>query len=76
MPNFFTIGCGPNFTIANGPVLSAFGFLTEYVLQWVTKIAREDIHSVCVKEDIVEAYNIYIQQVLRRTAWNRECESW
>jgi len=76
MPNYFSIGCGPNFTIANGPILSAYGFITDYILQWTRKIAEEDIHSVCVKDDIVEAYNIYIQQVLRRTAWNRECESW
>lgn len=76
MPNYFSIGCGPNFTIANGPLLSAFGFITDYILQWAFKIAEEDIHSICVKDEIVEAFNIYIQQVLRRTAWNRECESW
>jgi hypothetical protein len=76
MPNYFSIGCGPNFTIANGPVLSALGFVADYILQWVTKIAEENIRSVCVKDDVVEAYNIYIQQVLRKTAWNRECESW
>lgn len=76
MPNYFSIGCGPNFTIANGPVLSALGFISDYILQWARKIAEEDIHSICVKDSVVEAYNIYIQQVLRRTAWNRECESW
>lgn len=76
MPNYFSVGCGPNFTIANGPLLSAYGFISEYILQWLAKIAKEDIHSVCVKDDVVEAYNIYIQQILRRTAWNRECESW
>ncbi|KAK5114047.1 hypothetical protein LTR85_010353 [Meristemomyces frigidus] len=76
MPNYFSIGCGPNFTIANGPVLSALGFLSDYVLQWAEKMAEEDIRSICVKDDVVEAYNIYIQQVLRRTAWSRECESW
>ena len=76
MPNYFSIGCGPNFTIANGPILSAFGFITDYILQWTLKIAEEDIHSICVKDDVVDAFNIYIQQVLRRTAWNRECESW
>lgn len=24
----------------------------------------------------MEAYNIYLQQILKRTAWNQECESW
>ncbi|TKA77630.1 hypothetical protein B0A49_04194, partial [Cryomyces minteri] len=76
MPNFFTIGCGPNFTIANGPVLSALGFVSDYILRWATKMAAEDIKSICVKNEIIEAYNIYLQEILRRTAWNRNCESW
>jgi cation diffusion facilitator CzcD-associated flavoprotein CzcO len=76
MPNFFTIGCGPNFTIANGSVLSSFGFTADYVLRWVRKIATEDIKSVVPRDDAVQAYNIYIQEVLRRTAWNEDCRSW
>jgi cation diffusion facilitator CzcD-associated flavoprotein CzcO len=76
MPNFFTIGCGPNFTIANGSVLSSFGFTADYVLRWVRKIATEDIKSVTPCDDAVQAYNIYIQEVLRRTAWNEDCRSW
>jgi cation diffusion facilitator CzcD-associated flavoprotein CzcO len=76
MPNFFTIGCGPNFTIANGSVLSSFGFTADYVLRWVCKIATEDIRSVLPRDDAVQAYNIYVQEVLRRTAWNEDCRSW
>lgn len=95
MPNYFSLGCGPNFTIANGSVLSAFGFVADYILAWVKKIATEDIRlvllfcalycrlidphsrsSITVKDDAVEAYNIYIQEILRRTAWNKECNSW
>jgi cation diffusion facilitator CzcD-associated flavoprotein CzcO len=76
MPNYFAVGQTPNFTIANGSVLSAFGFVTDYILRWATKIATEDIKSVVVKDEAVMAYNIYLQQVLRRTAWNGECESW
>jgi hypothetical protein len=76
MPNFFTIGCGPNFTIANGSVLSSFGFIADYVVKWARKIATEDIKSVVVRDDAVQAFNIYIQEVLRRTAWNGDCRSW
>lgn len=32
--------------------------------------------STCVKSPVVEAYNIYLQQILQRTAWNQDCESW
>ena len=31
-------GCGPNFTIANGPVMSAFGFMSDYILKWCIKL--------------------------------------
>ena len=46
MPNYFSIGCGPNFTIANGSVLSALGFVSDYILRWAVKIASEDIRYV------------------------------
>jgi hypothetical protein len=31
---------------------------------------------VTVNNEAVEAYNIYLQQILRRTAWNEDCDSW
>jgi cation diffusion facilitator CzcD-associated flavoprotein CzcO len=76
MPNYFAVGCGPNFPIANGPVLTALGWICDYVMRWTKKLIQEDTKAICVKKDAVEAYNIYIQEILRRTAWNRECNSW
>jgi len=32
--------------------------------------------SICVRNEVVEAYNIYLQEILQRTAWNKDCESW
>jgi hypothetical protein len=46
MPNYFSIGCGPNFPIANGPVLSAMGFVADYILEWAVKISSENIKYV------------------------------
>jgi cation diffusion facilitator CzcD-associated flavoprotein CzcO len=76
LPNYFAIGCGPNFPVANGPVQSALSWICDYILRWTKKMTSEDIVSICVKQDVVEAYNIYIQEVFRRTVWNRECNSW
>lgn len=77
MPNYFTIGCGPNFTIANGPLLSAFGFMADYILKWCVKIAGEGIRSVQPKQRVTEAWNVYIQEIMARTAWNDSgCSSW
>jgi hypothetical protein len=43
-----------NFTIANGPLLSAFGFMSEYVFKWALKMAGEGIESVTVESDVTE----------------------
>jgi hypothetical protein len=32
--------------------------------------------SITVNNEAVEAYNIYLQQILKRTAWNEDCDSW
>jgi hypothetical protein len=73
----FAIGCGPNFTIANGPLLSAFGFMSEYIFKWALEMADEGIKSVAVKSDATEAWNVYIQEIMKRTAWNDSgCGSW
>jgi cation diffusion facilitator CzcD-associated flavoprotein CzcO len=77
MPNYFTIGCGPNFTIANGPLLSALGFMADYIFKWAVKMAGEGIKSIIVKSDVTEAWNVYIQEIMKRTAWNDSgCGSW
>lgn len=76
MPNYFTIGCGPNFAIANGLVRSALGFVADYIFKWTFKIAGEGVTSVTVKSDVTEAWNVYVQEIIMRTAWNdRRCGS-
>jgi len=62
MPNYFLVGYGPNFIVANGPLLSVFGFMSEYVFKWALKMAGEDIKSVTVKSNVKEACNAYIQE--------------
>jgi len=69
MPNYFSVGCGPNFTIANGSVLSAMGFVADYVLRWALKIASEDIKCVRRNLFLFDAYthaNISSQVYLRQ----------
>jgi len=42
MPNYFVYN-GPNCVISHGSVLTNGGFITDYILRWVKKIATEDI---------------------------------
>jgi cation diffusion facilitator CzcD-associated flavoprotein CzcO len=42
MPNYFIFN-GPNCVISHGSVLTNAGFISDYILRWVKKIATEDI---------------------------------
>ena len=55
----------------------AFGFMSEYVFKRALKMAGEGIESVTVESDVTEAWNVYIQEIMKRTAWNDNgCGSW
>ena len=57
--------------------MSAFGFMSDYILKWCIKIASEGIKSVTVKENVTEQWNVYIQEIMKKTAWNDPgCGSW
>ncbi|KAJ9221004.1 hypothetical protein DTO027B5_5779 [Paecilomyces variotii] len=74
-PNFFMFH-GPNCPIGHGSVTRAVGWLADYIVEWTEKIATEGIKSVCVKPDVVDDFNVYIQEQLQRTVWADECDSW
>jgi hypothetical protein len=51
--------------------------MSEYVFKWALKMAGEGIKSVTVKSDVMEAWNVYIQEIMKRTAWSDSgCGSW
>ncbi|KAI1746718.1 hypothetical protein F4782DRAFT_523614 [Xylaria castorea] len=75
MPNFFMFH-GPNTPVGQGSILRAQGWMADYVLKWVEKIATEDIKCISPRKDITEEYNVYIQEQLKRTVWSGECPGW
>lgn len=41
------------------------------------KMAGEGIESVTVESDVTEAWNVCVQEIMKRTAWNDSgCGSW
>ena len=44
-PNYFIFN-GPNCVISHGSVLTNGGFVSDYILRWVIKLASEDIKYV------------------------------
>ncbi|KAI7585288.1 hypothetical protein KC343_g19603, partial [Hortaea werneckii] len=74
-PNYFIFN-GPNCVISHGSVLTNGGFVSDYILRWVMKLASEDIKSMDVKPDSVSDFNVYTQEFLKRMAWADKCRSW
>ncbi|KAL4757900.1 flavin-containing monooxygenase [Aspergillus foveolatus] len=75
MPNYFVFG-GPNAPIGHGsnPLIMAWN--ADYMLDWIEKIAMEDIKSVAVKDSIVHAFNRYAAENLKRCVWSKGCTAW
>ncbi|CZR66722.1 related to monooxigenase [Phialocephala subalpina] len=75
MPNYFMF-VGPNSPYAHGDTLAIMEWTAEYILKWCKKIACEDISTVTVKKDIVDDFNIYSHEFLKRTVWAGGCRMW
>ncbi|OJJ65114.1 hypothetical protein ASPSYDRAFT_194084 [Aspergillus sydowii CBS 593.65] len=75
IPNYF-IFTGPNCPIGHGSVPAMIGWTGDYMLDWIEKIAKEDIKSIAVKDDIVRAFNRYAAEGLKRCVWSKGCTAW
>lgn len=47
-----------------------------YAVNWVRKMAHEQIHSVDPKQEAVDDFNVYTQEFLKRTVYTSHCRSW
>ncbi|RAK98790.1 flavin-containing monooxygenase [Aspergillus ibericus CBS 121593] len=74
-PNYFMFA-GPNCPIGHGSVPQMLGWSADYMLQWVKKIAREDIHSIVVTDSATALYNCHAQANLKHTVWSSNCNGW
>ncbi|KAJ4028982.1 hypothetical protein NW761_014821 [Fusarium oxysporum] len=75
MPNFFTIN-GPNTPLAHGSLLAVMSFTVDYVSRWIRKISTQNIKSVQVRQDALDEFNVYAQELIKRTVWTGNCRSW
>ncbi|KAL4724306.1 hypothetical protein ACLX1H_008919 [Fusarium chlamydosporum] len=75
MPNYF-IFIGPNSPVGHGSLLDSVFCVAKWILKWCRKIATEDIKSVCVNQQVVDDYNVYLQELLKRMVWTGSCRSW
>lgn len=74
-PNYFMFG-GPNAVIAHGSLIEAFNWTGDYIVKWLRKMAMEGIKSVTPKQDAIDEFVNYGEEVHKRLVWTDSCTSW
>ncbi|KAH6871816.1 hypothetical protein B0T10DRAFT_416993 [Thelonectria olida] len=85
LPNYYTL-LGPNCPIANGSLVPCIesrrqidcshNHSAKYISQVITKMQRDQIKSLEVKQDMQNSFNDYIQEVHKDLVWTGSCNSW
>jgi cation diffusion facilitator CzcD-associated flavoprotein CzcO len=75
MPNFVMF-IGPTWPVENGAVVGPLFGVSEYVIQLVKKMQRDDIKSWTPKQDVTDAFNEHAQEWIKHTVWKDDCRSW
>lgn len=74
-PNYF-IFTGPNATVGHGTLITSMTWTAEYILQWLRKIASEDIQSVAPRQDVTDEFVRYGDEIHKTLTWTGDCKSW
>ncbi|KEF62523.1 uncharacterized protein A1O9_00496 [Exophiala aquamarina CBS 119918] len=75
MPNYFMF-TGPNALIGHGSLMESLGWSAEYMIKWIRKIASEDLKAVVPKQDAVDDFLAYSDQIHQTLTWTGACRSW
>ncbi|KAF2094438.1 FAD/NAD(P)-binding domain-containing protein [Rhizodiscina lignyota] len=75
MPNYFLF-TGPNATVGHGSLIQSLVWTSEWVIKWLRKMAREDIASVVPKQEVVDEFVRYGDQIHKTLTWTGGCRSW
>lgn len=74
-PNFFMFS-GPNAPVGHGSLMAGLGWSADWMVQWVRKMATEDIKWVDPKPDVLEDFNTYADEIMQNLVWSGGCQSW
>lgn len=74
-PNFFMFS-GPNAPVGHGSFVASLGWAADWMCQWILKIAEEDIKWVAPKQEAVDEYNTYADEIMQGLVWSGGCQSW
>jgi len=75
IPNFFFVG-GPNSATGGGSLLIIFESIIGYVTKAIAKLSREQLKSIEVKEESLQAWERYMDAYFPTTVHVGGCRSW
>ncbi|EMD01190.1 hypothetical protein BAUCODRAFT_29631 [Baudoinia panamericana UAMH 10762] len=75
MPNLFFF-TGPNATVGHGSLIYSLDWSAEWMVSWFRKMAEEDIASIAPKQDVVDEFVRYGDQIHKTLTWTGGCRSW
>jgi cation diffusion facilitator CzcD-associated flavoprotein CzcO len=74
-PNFWTFS-GPNSPTGHGSLMAGLGWSADWMCQWLRKMAAEDIKYVVPKQEVVDEFNAYGDEIMQTLVWSGGCRSW
>ncbi|OQV04641.1 hypothetical protein CLAIMM_09494 [Cladophialophora immunda] len=74
-PNYF-IFTGPNAVVGHGSLIEGLGWVSEWMIKWMKKIASEDIKYVVPKQEVVDEFVTYGDRIHKTLTWTGACRSW
>lgn len=75
MPNLFFF-TGPNATVGHGSLIFSLDWSAEWMIKWIQKMVYEDIASVAPKQEVVDEFCRYSDQIHKTLTWTGGCRSW
>ena len=72
MPNYF-IFLGPNATVGHGSLIYSLGWAADWMVKWMRKMAEEDIASVAPRQDVVDEFVRYGDEIMKKFTWTSSC---
>lgn len=74
-PNFFMFS-GPNAPVGHGSLMAGLGWSADWMVQWLRKMSAEDIKYVVPKQEAVDEFNAYADEIMQTLVWSGGCQSW
>ncbi|KPI37641.1 putative sterigmatocystin biosynthesis monooxygenase stcW [Cyphellophora attinorum] len=75
MPNYF-IFTGPNATVGHGSLIFSLQWAADWMIKWMRKMLEEDIASIVPRQEVVDEFVRYGDEIMKRFVWTSNCRSW